>query len=177
MIASIRSAFAATCLAATALLAPAAWGQVPQPPNLVVNGDFTADGGSLDGWTYNTNTDNFYWQYVTNGTTDYASNGCLGAVCITGTEAEQNYLYQTINTIPGLKYKLTFSYDAGTGGVNELKVLAGDQTLEDIVNANQGANTYTVEFVAHRFDTVLNFLGRQDNGFSFLTAVSVTCAF
>ncbi len=105
---------------------PAAFGQNQQPlqqflqpRNLVVNGDFSADGGSLDGWTTNQNVDNYYWQMHVNGTSDYAANGCYGAVCITGTDAQKNYLYQAIHTIPGLRYQLTFTYDAGSSGVNE----------------------------------------------------------
>jgi len=58
--------------------------------------------------------------------------------------------------------------------VNELKVLAGRQVVDDIVNAEQGSKTYTVYFITDRFDTKLKFLGRQDNGFSFLTDISVT---
>ena len=131
---------------------------------------------SRDGLT--TQTDNFYWQFSTYKTTDDASNGCTGADCITGAAAEQNYLYQTIQTIPFVAiYKLTFTYDGGAGGVNELKVLAGRHVVDDIVNVAQGANTYTVYFIADRFDTKLNFLGRQDNGFSFLTDISVTAVF
>jgi hypothetical protein len=176
----VRTVVASACFAATGLLAPAANSQNVQPqwaegPNLVVNGDFSANGGSLEGWTYNTNADNFYWQFATYGTTDDASNGCTGADCITGAAAEQNYLYQTIHTIPLVAiYKLTFTYDAGIGGVNELKVLAGRQVVDDIVNVAQGSNTYTVYFITDRFDTKLKFLGRQDNGFSFLTDISVT---
>ncbi len=124
MIAWVRSVAATACIAVTGLLAPTAFCQDHQPfnqdhpdhqdhrlfhqdhrpRNLVVNGDFSADGGSLDGWTFNQNVDNFYWQPVVNGTTDYASNGCLGVVCITGAEEQKNYLYQTIRTIPGRLY-------------------------------------------------------------------------
>jgi hypothetical protein len=156
------------------MLVPAAYSQAHQPRNLVVNGDFSEDGGSLIGWTSNQNVDNFYWQPATIGTTDYASNGCFGAVCITGSAEEQNYLYQTIHTIPGLKYKLTFTYDAGEAGASELQALVGNKVVEDIVNVAQGSNTYTVDFIARRFDTKLNFLGRQDVAFSFLTDISVT---
>jgi hypothetical protein len=171
----VRTVVATACFAATGLLAPAAYGHGFQPQNLVVNGDFSANGGSLEGWTYNTNVDNFYWQFTPFGTTDDASNGCTGIACITGPVAEQNYLYQTIHTIPGFRYKLTFTYDAGAGGVNELQVLAGQDVVKDLVNLGAGSNTYTVYFVARRFDTKLDFLGRQDNAFSFLTDISVTC--
>ncbi len=50
----------------------------------------------------------------------------------------------------------------------------GEKVVQDIVKAGQGASTYTVDFIARRFDTKLKFLGRQDNGYSFLTGVSVT---
>jgi hypothetical protein len=178
----VRTVVASACFAAMGLLAPAAYSQDVQSqwadgPNLVVNGDFSANGGSLEGWSYNTNPDNLYWQFTPYGTANDASNGCGGAACITGATAEQNYLYQTIRTVPFIAiYKLTFTYDAGTGGVNELKVLAGRQVVDDIVNVAQGSNTYTAYFIADRFDTKLNFLGRQDNGFSFLTGISVTIA-
>lgn len=173
MTAWVRSIVATACITVMALLAPAAYCQDHEARNLVVNGDFSASGGSLDGWTYNENIDNYYWQPAVIGTTDYASNGCFGAVCITGTEAQRNYLYQTIHTIPGRLYKLTFTYNAG-GGTSELQVLAGEKVVEDVVNAGQGSNTYTVKFIARRFDTKLNFVGRQDSAFSFLTGISVT---
>ena len=169
----LRTVLASVCLAATGLLAPVANSQDFRPTNLVVNGDYSANNGSLQGWTYNTNSDNFYWQFTPYGTTDDASNGCTGDVCITGTEAQQNYLYQTIPTIPGHRYKLTFTYDAGAGEANELQIHAGKDIVQDLVNLGAGSNTYTVYFVARRFETKLNFLGRQDNGFSFLTDISV----
>jgi len=174
MTAWVRSVVATASISVMALLAPAAYSLNHGPRNLVENGDFSANGGSLAGWTYNQNLDNYYWQAATVGTTDSASNGCFGTTCITGTEEQQNYLYQTIGTIPGKLYELSFSYDAGSGGMNELKVLVGQKTAKDIVNATQGANTYTVRFIAHGFDTKLNFLGRQDAAFSFLTNISVT---
>ena len=141
---------------------------------LVRNGKFSANGGSFNGWNYNQGQDNFYWQVVPLPTGGYAaSNGCTGVACITPAGSEQNYLSQTLFTIPGLCYKLTFTYDAGAGGVNELKVLFGDVVAKDIVNTAQGATTYTVTVRANKFETPLNFLGRQDNGFSFLSNVSV----
>jgi hypothetical protein len=177
MTAWYRVRVAAVCLALAGLLVPPASKSQSAsecPQNLVVNGDFSADEGSLDGWTSNQNVTNFFWQPTTVGTTFYASNGCFGPTCITGTDAEQDFLYQTIPTEPGKFYTLTFSYDAGVGGVNELQVLFGSQTVEDLVNLAQGPNTYTVKLHATERGTVLNFIGRQDNGFSFLTAVSVT---
>jgi hypothetical protein len=67
---------------------------------------------------------------------------------------------------------LTFTYDAGTG-VNELQVLLKDKVKKDLVNLASGATKYTVYFIAHSHETKLNFLGRQNNGFSFLTNISV----
>jgi len=174
----IRVKAATACLALMGLMAPsAAFAQSATADcdkNLVYNGDFSADGGSLDGWTYNEAVDNLYWYVTPLGTGFAASNACYGSPCITPAGTEQDYLYQSISTLPQLRYKLTFTYDAGAGGVNELKVLFGNTVAEDIVNAAQGANTYTVIVRAHDFNTVLNFLRRQDNAFSFLTDVSVT---
>jgi len=144
--------------------------------NFVKNGDFSEGGGSFDGWNYNQGVDNFYWQVVPVATGYAASNGCTGIVCITPAGTEQNYLSQTIPTIPGVPYKLTFTYDAGAGGVNELKVLFGNTVAKDIVNVAQGSNTYTVTVRAEKFQTVLNFLGRQDNAFSFLSAIRLNFA-
>jgi hypothetical protein len=180
MIAGFRVTVAAACLAVMGLLAPLASQAQTAPPdwdkNLVYNGDFSANGGSLDGWTYNEGGGNYYWSLATASGVYYASNGSYGAASITGTEAEQDYLYQTIPTIPKVFYKLTFTYDGGAGGVNELKVLFGKQVVEDIVNVGAGSNTYSVIVRAHRFDTKLNFLGRQDNAFASLTGISVTLA-
>lgn len=144
--------------------------------NLVKNGDFSEGGGSFTGWNSNQGQDNFYWQIVSVGSGFAASNGCTGIPCITPAGPEQNNLSQTIPTIPGLCYKLTFTYDPGAGGVNELKVLFGNVVAKDIVNAGQGSSTYTVTVRAEKFQTVLNFLGRQDNGFSFLSDISVKFA-
>jgi hypothetical protein len=167
------------CLAVVGLQAPQAMHAQTQSVvpawdrNLVQNGDFSADGGSLDGWTSNQGFTNFFWTPLFDGTNYYAYNGCAGAACITGDATDQNELSQTIQTIPGLVYKVTFTYDGGAGGVNELKVLFGERTIEDIVNVNAGSNVYTVTVRAFRFDTKLNFLGRQDNSFALLSNVSV----
>jgi hypothetical protein len=169
---------AAASLALAAFLAPSvSFAQSPAIDcfhNLVKNGDFSEDGGSFTGWTYNEGFDNFYWSPTAYGTGFAASNGCTGAPCITPAGSEQDHLSQTIQTLPGLRYKLTFTYDAGAGGVNELKVLFGNVVAKDIVNAAQGSSTYTVTIRATKFQTVLDFLGRQDNAFSFLTDISVT---
>lgn len=180
MFTGFRVTVAAVCLAVMGLLAPLASQAQTAPPdwdkNLVYNGDFSANGGSLDGWTHNEGSDNYYWSLATASGVYYASNASYGADSITGAEAEQDYLYQTIPTIPEVFYKLTFTYDGGAGGVNELKVLFGKQVVEDIVNVGAGSNTYSVIVRAHRFDTKLNFLGRQDNAFASLTGISVTLA-
>ncbi len=177
-----RTCVATACVAVMGLLAPVAsraqsqaqWTTPIWEHNLVTNGDFSEAGGSLDGWTSNQGTANFFWALANNGTNYYAYNGCFGAPCISGTEEEQNYLYQTIETVPLLRYKVTFTYDGGAGGVNELKVLFGHKVIKDIVNVAQGSNTYTVKVFADRFDTQLNFLGRQDNSFALLSNISVT---
>jgi len=172
---------AAACLALTSLLTPSAsFAQSVTPDcsqNLVYNGDFSVSGGSLDGWNHNTARDNVYWYLVPLATGYSASNACYGILCITPAGTEQNYLSQSIPTLPGMRYKLTFTYDAGLGGASELQVLFGKDVAEDIVNAAQGPNTYTVTVRAHDFTTVLNFLGEQDNAFSFLSNVSVTPEF
>jgi len=172
---------ATACFALMSLLTPSAsFAQSATPDclqNLVYNGDFSASGGSLDGWTSNQEVGNVYW-YVTPLASGFAaSNACYGIPCITPAGPEQNFLSQSIPTFPGARYKLTFTYDAGLGGVNELKVLFGSKVAKDIVNAAKGSNTYTVIVRAHDFNTVLNFLGEQDNAFSFLTDVSVTPEF
>ena len=175
----IRIKAATACLALMGLLTPSAsFAQSATPDcfqqNLVTNGDFSASGGSLDGWTSNQGLDNNYW-WVTPLASGFAAyNGCYGVPCITSTGTQQDYLSQSIPTFPGMRYKLTFTYDAGAGGSNELKVLFGSKVAKDIVNAAQGPITYTVTVRAHDFNTVLNFLGEQNNAFSFLTNVSVT---
>jgi len=177
----IRIKAATACLALMSLLTPSAsFAQSATPDcshNLVYNGDFSVGGGTLDGWTSNQGIDNFYWQAVpvTGGYAAY--NGCYGILCITPAGTEQNNLSQTIPTFPGVRYKLTFTYDAGLGGVNELQVLFGTKVAKDIVNAAGGPNTYTVVVRAHEFNTVLNFLGRQDNAYAFLSNISVTPEF
>jgi hypothetical protein len=171
MTAWFRVALAIACIAVSGLIAPIAHACDKQ--NLVNNGDFSADGGSLDGWTYNQKVDNFYWQFMSNNSVHYAYNGCTGDVCITPAGTTQNYLSQTIHTLPGERYTLTFTYNAGAGGVNELKVLFGKDVVKDVVNVGAGSNMYTVTLRARHPETVLSFLGRQDNGFALLTGISV----
>src|ERR1700736_6125513 len=75
--------------------------------DLISNGNF-ASGGT--GWTVN-NLSNHAWGFGNSGSTFYASTGCVGAPCITGTTSEQATLGQTVTTTSGDSYTLSFSFD------------------------------------------------------------------
>ena len=140
--------------------------------DLVTNGNFAA--GSA-GWTYNPSS-SFPWAFENNGTYSFASTGCVGPQCITGTTAQQAYLFQNLTTVAGDTYTLSFAYTPAAGTPTELLVLFGGTSADDLVNVAFTGSlvTYTVSgLVASSSSTELEFLGRQDPSFDQLTDVSV----
>lgn len=165
----LLKSFLAVCALALAYLSPTL-----AHANLVNNGDFSS--GSTD-WTYNSSSDH-PWSFGSNGSYHYASTGCVGAQCITGSTSQQAYLYQDLSTNVGDSYTLSFAFSPNNGTPNELVSLFGNTTADDLVNtANTGSMlvTYTISgLVATSTTTELEFLGRQDPGYDLLTYVSVT---
>jgi hypothetical protein len=139
--------------------------------SIVLNGDFQT--GTFADWTANSST-SFPWSVVSSGSNFYASTGCVGPQCITGTMPEQAYLYQDLSTVAGTTYTVSFDYAPGDGTPNELAVLFGSNEFADLVNISNSIVTYTYSVLATGSTTRLEFLGRQDPDFDFLDNISVT---
>ena len=171
------------CALAFASISSTAWGSILSNPGFET-GDFT-------GWTVNGSSQD-PWFIGTSGThtnipfegTYFAYTGCTGAPCITGNAAQENTLSQTVTTVIGQAYTLTFEYYTGdaaapNGAPNELEVLwNGAVALDDGPGGTLGAvvNTVAQPYVqftvnlapATSTSTTLFFLARQDHGWSAL---------
>ena len=154
----------------------------PSWANLVANGGFET--GDFSSWTANTST-GAPW-HVASGPafagTYFASDGCVGAQCISGTAAQQSSLAQTLATTAGNTYTLTFEFNTGGNGApNEFDVLWDGTSVLDLgpggtlgVVGSSGVYTmYTVSGLVGTGSDTLTFLGRQDPGYDQLDNVDV----
>lgn len=156
--------------------------------NLVQNPGFET--GALDDWTANTAAPNF-WRVQTAGFNGlapfagsfFATTGCSGAPCITGTSSEQSSLSQTLSTTAGQSYNLTFEFYTGAfGAPNELDVLWNGTSVLDLGPGGTlgDVTVYTLysvpNLIATSSSTTLTFLGRQDPGWDALDNVDVEAA-
>jgi hypothetical protein len=168
------------CLLATLCLTSPAWA------NLVQNGNFGT--GDFTDWTANSSA-NHPWLIETAGydgldpypgDTYFASTGCVGAQCITGTAVEQSSLAQSLATTLGDTYTLTFQFYTGAnnGAPNELDVLWDGVSVKDLgpggtLGAIPAYTLYTVTGLVGTGSDTLTFLGRQDPGYDALDNVDV----
>ena len=150
--------------------------------DLVVNGGFTT--GDFSGW--NNPTGAWFIGGVGSDpgaptdTSFAASTACTGAGC--NDAASGNTLSQTLNTVAGTTYVLTFYYDPGPhqGGVfgltTELEVFWNGASVDTITNPTMDTwSQYSVAgLTASGTSTTLEFTGRADESSLFLTDVSVT---
>jgi hypothetical protein len=155
--------------------------------SIVQNGGFTS--GFLD-WTVDTcSVGCSYpgWSVVTgsnppsgSGTTDAASTGCTFSGCSNPTTGDT--ISQTLTTVAGQAYTLTFYYDPGShaGGVEgmttELGVYWSGTSVDTITGAAVGTwNEYTVTgLTASSVSTALEFTGQAAESYLYLTDISVT---
>ena len=152
--------------------------------SLVLNGGFTT--GDFTNWN---NTDR--WVVTAfppnpgtppSGTIYAASTGCSGAAC--NDPVVGAYISQTLATVASQSYTLTFFYDAGgtnadaDSNTTELDALWNGSLVSggQIIDAAPGTwAEYTFTgLIASGSSTVLEFTGRQDPEYLFLTDVSVT---
>ena len=155
--------------------------------SIVQNGGFTS--GFLD-WTVDTcSVGCSYpgWSVVTgsnppsgSGTTDAASTGCTFSGCSNPTTGDT--ISQTLTTVAGQAYTLTFYYDPGShaGGVEgmttDLDVYWSGTSVDTITGAAVGTwNEYTVTgLTASSISTALEFTGQAAESYLYLTDISVT---
>jgi hypothetical protein len=109
-----------------------------------------------------------------------ATTGCSGATCVATSSTHAASLSQTLTTVAGQRYDLSFWF-GGDGAPDEIKVLWGANTVLDLqdsqIVSNNGLSEtlYTVtNLLATGASTVLAFYGRQDPGQNGLDDVSVT---
>jgi hypothetical protein len=160
--------------------------------NLVLNGSFST--GDFTGWTTHTCTVGCAfgsWAVTSSlpsdpgtpppGGSKAAVTGCnsgaTGACNDPGTGTD---LSQTLTTVSGQTYTLTFYYDGGgssSTGPTELDVFWNGARVPGGAIVNATSNTWTVytfAVTASGSSTVLEFTGKQNPGQLYLTGVSVS---
>jgi hypothetical protein len=151
--------------------------------NIVLNGGFET--GDFTDWTTD-QTSSFPWG-IDSGSGAFAgmffaSTGCVGAQCITGSASQAASLSQVLTTTPGTVYNLTFEFDTQNAPApNELEVLWDGQDVLDLgpggtLGRIPSYSLYTVSRLVGTGSDTLTFLARQDTGFDSLDNISVAAA-
>ena len=147
------------------------------PLNLIANGNFAT--GDFTHWTLG---GNWTWQYGQEITIDPASNGnaeggSANAVRMNsvGPASSDGTLSQTISTVAGQTYTVSFWLKSVGSGNNDFKATWNGQTLLALTNTEFGYTQYTYTVTATSNTTTLGFSGASLNGESawYLDNVSV----
>jgi hypothetical protein len=144
--------------------------------NIVVNGGFET--GNFSGWTQNgsfnivtggpDHTGNYIGGYGPHSGDYYAALGTIGSL---GT------LSQTLTTVPGQTYTLSYFMASDGGTPSEFRVEWNGNTLIDQTNvAQQGYTSYSFQMTAPGATSTLTFLERNDPGYISLDDVTVGTA-
>lgn len=133
--------------------------------NLVTNGGFET--GDFSGWVKNGS-----FMYVNSNNT---LSGSYSAAL--GSRGELGSLTQTINTLPGLLYELSFGLATSGGQPSEFHALLNGTTMFSTTNAgNTPYSLVSLFFTAGASPTEITFLERNDPGAFSLDNVSVDLA-
>jgi hypothetical protein len=136
-----------------------------QALNIVNNGSFET--GDFTGWTQTGNTG---FGGVTSGG---APSGTFFAFF--GPIGSDGGISQSLSTVAGNKYVITFSLSADGGTPSDFSATFGGSTLVSLTNPAASAfHTLTYVVTATSGTTLLGFNFRDDPGFLFLDAVSVS---
>ena len=143
----------------------------PPGPNLVINGDFET--GDFTGWNV-VATD----QYVYVGNDFFPAHTGTDAATLSPFVADGvSSITQTIATIPGQHYELSFWLDDTAGSSNDFTVSWNGAPELSLINAPTfGYREYMYDVVATGDSTALTFAGANDIGYWALDDVSVQTA-
>jgi hypothetical protein len=135
--------------------------------DLIINGDFET--GDFTGWTTGANSfpETIVFSPVHGGT---------HAAQIAGFSSNPNTLSQTVSTISGQTYDLSFWRDVTNGGATNFLTLSwdGHQFFSELnVGDSNGYQQFSVNVVGNGSDTLL-FTCANDPAFTYLDDVSLT---
>jgi hypothetical protein len=136
----------------------------PTAADLVTNGGFET--GDFTGWTLSGNT------AFTGVTTGNAHGGQWAA--FSGPDGSLGELSQSIATMPGMTYTLTYFLQSDGQSPNEFRATFGDRTVDLTDLPAFGYTRETLTVTATGTSTPLGFAFRNDDGVFFLDDVSVT---
>ncbi len=143
---------------------------VNAPPNLVVNGNFET--GDFTGWTLGGNY-GMSWAGAQTSVDSQAESGQYAAAI--GAMGSDATLSQTLQTVAGKQYTLSFWLANNGAGTNDFTVKWNGATVMALANAPaQGYTQYTFTVTATGATSTLEFDGRQDPSSWRLDNISVT---
>lgn len=137
--------------------------------NIVTNGSFET--GDLTGWTQTGNTGFAGVQCPGPGPTVFQGNCSAFA----GAVGSDGGFLQTLNTLPGRFYTISFAFEPDGGTPSDFSATFGGSTLVSLTNPPASAyQLFTFSRLATASTEALQFNFRNDPGFMFFDAVSAS---
>lgn len=118
----------------------------------------------------------------------YALSDCIGSLCVSG-EGTGSFLEQTLNTVVGQRYDISFLVGEAGGPTSEFSLWWGNSKLADVLdpanyslptrgggtnNINNWVEYSYTDVLATTASTPFEINGRQDTGTIYFTDISVT---